>query len=602
MFALEFFVCDWYRNVDCENSERFYNLNDQLGNTMGGASKNDMTDSAREIIMFPQQTPAYSPENDIYSDYPSQLGSSLGINGGPSRGNGLSQGSSNFGQTSSSLDNFPNFSTSGGPSDGSSGSRGGSGGPSRGSGGSGGPSRGSGGPSGGSGGSRVPGSAGGNGGTVFVNNLGQLSTDKDSIGFDPKASFFLKPEKDSEFDKDSFDPIKGIENSYSFGFPDGSNNSPIRGSADLSEPVDPSAFPTGDEYLPPKQLFTYPHDDIAPEFTGKINTELAAQSPKYEAPGIYGPAVSPQSASPNRYQQPSQSTQQNRYQDPNVQKQSQPQRPHQQLQRAQSPSSSYQQPQQPSSLYQQPKQPSSLYQQPQQPSSLYQQPSSPSNQYQQPQQSQAPSSLYDQPSSDSNSYQQPSSSSGFQRQPSAPSGLYQQPSAPTSLYQQPQKPSVPSGLYQQPQNFAQRQQSQPSGLYQQPHSSQNQQAFQPQAFRPQSQQSERRQFNVPQNNQNGNSYSNGNGQSNQEYLHNLLKDKTHIHEDKQQLTELIQRFFVPAATQERVVSTEVFPSPAKESYSFTYEGEGASSNNNNNYQPARSGNHQHTGGHQGYHY
>ena len=524
---------------------------------MGGATRGDMMDSAREIIMFPQQTPAYSPgSNDIYTDYPSQLGSPLGINTGPS------QGASG---RPSSLDSFP---LSGGPSNGGAGVR-----P---FGEAGGPSRGSGRPFGGAG---VP--DGGNSGTVYVNNLGQLSTDRDSISFDPKASYFLKPEKDSKVDEDSYDPIKGIENSYSFGFPDASGL-PIRGSADLSEPVEPSSFPIGDEYLPPhlngqnqKQLFTYPHDEISPEYTGQINTELAAQSPKYEAPGVYGPAVSPQSAL-NGFQQPSQSAPQNRYQ--------------------QSQKPSQQRPQQPSNLYQQPSAPSNLYQKPQQPSNLYQQPSAPSNLYQKPQQSQSPA--YQQPSSSPNFNQQPSGlyqqpTSSFQ-QPSfqQPSSSFQQPSSsfqqPSSSFQQQQRPSVPSGLYQQPQNF--QQQGQPSSYNQ------------PQPFRPQNQQSERRQFNVPQGSQN--SFSNGNGQSNQEYLRNVLKDKTHVHEDKQQLGELIQRFFVKPPSQERVVSTEVFPSPAKESFSFTYGDEGASSNSNGNYQPPSSGKHQHTGngGHQGYHY
>lgn len=499
---------------------------------MGGASKNDMMDSAREIIMFPQQTPAYNPENnDIYSNYPTDLGSPLGINDRPSQSN------SGFGQPSSSIDNFPGFPSSNGPSSGS-------GQPPRGFGGSDKPFR------------RPNGGAnGGNGGTVFINNLGQLSTDEDSINFDPKASYFLKPEKDS------FDSIKGIENSYSFGFADGSN-SPIRGSADLSEPVDSSAFPSGDEYLPPhlnglnqKQLFTYPHDDISPEFTGQINTELAAKSPKFEAPGIYGPAVSHQSNPSNRHQQPSQSVNSNRYQQANTPS------------RGSSPQSLYQEPRAPSQQ--------NSFQQPAAPSALYAQPSVPSGLYQQPQQ--APSQTYQPQQPAQNSYQQ-----GFNQNQFPPSSSYQ-------------KPSAPSGLYQQPQY--------PQQNHQQSRNQYNQQPFQsPQPFRPQNQQSERRQFDVPQNNQNN--FRASNDQSNEEYVRNILKDKTHIHEDKQQLTELIQRFFVPKASQERVVNTQVIPSPAKESYSFTFDNDGSPSNRNANYQSPNSANHQHGGncGHQGYIY
>ncbi len=41
---------------------------------------------------------------------------------------------------------------------------------------------------------------GANGEPVYVNNLGQLSTDKNA-GFDPKKSFILRPDKDSRLDR-----------------------------------------------------------------------------------------------------------------------------------------------------------------------------------------------------------------------------------------------------------------------------------------------------------------------------------------------------------------------------------------------------------------
>jgi hypothetical protein len=79
-------------------------------------------------------------------------------------------------------------------------------------------------------------------------------------------------------------------------------------------------------------------------------------------------------------------------------------------------------------------------------------------------------------------------------------------------------------------------------------------------------------------------------------LRNFLKDKTHIHHDKMQLVELIQRLFVPASTKTRVVSADVQSSPG-ESFSFTYDDEQGTPSHSN-YQSV----HQHSGtcGHQGY--
>lgn len=668
--STEFFVCDWYRNVNCENSENFYKLNELIGKTMDSSTKNELMNSAREIIMFPKQTPNFNTgDENIYNNYPSEMGSSLGINGGtPSRG------SSNLGQPTGAVGSLPyNPSSSSSPS------------------------------------GVLPGGSpnrGANGGTVYVNSLGQLSTDKDA-GFDPKHSFILKPDKDSQFEQDlripsdSFDTIKGIGNSYSFGFPDGSN-APIRGSADLSEPVDPYSVYGKEEYLPPhlngqnpKQLYTYPHDAqshgphnvqgiLPPEFTGQLNNKLAAHGPKYQAPEVYGPALTPQSAPQKLYQTPkspnqsqSQSSQprlpfkqqqansqtpstqsqpQRFYQQPNVQTpsaQSQPQRFNQQP-NSQAPSAQSQ----PQRLYQQPNaQKPSAQSQPQrfnqhpnsqtsaaqnQPQRFNQQPKSQTsaaqnqpqrfNQQQQTNTAQGqPQRLYQQPNVQTPSAllqpqrfnQQPNSqTSAAQPQPSR---SYLQPNA-----QSPSAQSQPSRTYLQPaqnahnfqqnqnQNPQNNQQQNPTRLYQQPNNNHQHQAFsqQPQPFRVP--QAERRQFNAPQNNQNtnrngyqsqpsnGNRGSGGNGQSNEEYLHGLLRDQTHVHNDKGQLVELIQRLFVPASAETRVVSADVIPSPAKESYSFTYDEDNAGSNTNSKYQPANSGYHQHTGTsghtHQGYIY
>ena len=257
---------------------------------MASFSKKEVMNSARDIIMFPKRTSTFNPNmnTDMYSNYPTDLGSPLGIPrvGIPSRG------SLNLGQPTAGGSNYPsNFNPLA--------------------------------PSG------VLPQRGANGGTVYVNSLGQLSTDDDA-GFDPKRSFILRTDKDSTFDQDiripsnSFDTLKGIGNSYSFGFP-GSNNAPIRGSADLSEPVDPLEYLNYNErFLTPqnrKQIYTYPHDaqsqgfnnfqPILHEHTGQINTKLAAQSPKYLAPQVYGP--------------PATQTQQNIYSQPRLPVQSQPQ-------------------------------------------------------------------------------------------------------------------------------------------------------------------------------------------------------------------------------------------------------------------------------------
>lgn len=338
----EYFVCDWYMNVNCENSENFYGLNNLIGKPMETFSKKELMNSARDIIMFPKQTTNFDPSTngDMYNNYPSEFGSSLGItSSGDSRV--PSRGSLNLGQPTAGSGNFPSSPYSPNPLA----------------------------PSG------VLPTRGANGGTVYVNSLGQLSTDEDA-GFDPKRSFILRTDKDSNFDQDlripsnSFDTLKGIGNSYSFGIP-GGNNAPSRGSADLSEPVDPSEYLNNqnDPYLTPfnrKQLYTYPHDaqsqglnnlqGILPEYTGQINTKLAAQSPKYQAPQVYGPAAiqtqSQQSISSSRPQQPQQP--QRLYQ-----------QPHQTVKQQQQ-QNAYK-PAQPIRLYQQPQQPQPFRAQNQQP-------------------------------------------------------------------------------------------------------------------------------------------------------------------------------------------------------------------------------------------
>lgn len=589
-------------NVNCANSENFYGLNELIGQPMAKFSNKEMMmNTAREIIMFPKQTLNFDPNTngEIFNNYPSQLGSPLGIP--TSSGGAPSRGSLNLGQPTSAVNKFPSSSStlplspsSGFPSA----------------------------PSG------VLPQRGANGGTVYVNSLGQLSTDDDS-GFDPKRSFILRTDKDSTFDQDiripsnSFDTIKGIGNSYSFGFP-GNNNAPIRGSADLSEPVDPSEYLNrNDQYLPPqnrKQIYTYPHDAqsqgpnniqaILPEYTGQLNTKLAAQSPyqAYQAPQVYGPAATQTQAAPQpRYQQPPTQTRQQQTPQvqppqtfqpgPNTQSRFQPVQPQSQpiqpqLQPKQQPQQSYQQPQKaqvvPQQLYQQPHQHHSHSQTPQQ---------------QQPHQHQA---------------QTP------QKQPTPQkpvNQLYQQPHQTIKQQQVQQQPSPYQPAQQQSQARPAQQQPQPTQLYQQP---QQQPSVElPRPFKPQQQQQiERRQYNVPQSNNNQYNQqqpqynqqqpqynqqqqvrpgTNGNAQNDNEFLRNILKNKTYIHHDKVQLVDLIQRLFEPPHTKTRVLSAEVQESQGH-SFSFTDDDDQVSTSNLNthsNYQP---GHHQHTGtcGHQGY--
>lgn len=326
LISLGFFVCDWYMNVDCEGSEKYYNLNDLIGDSMDGFTPKDVMSTAKDIMSFTKQPSSQAgsgggsslkgPEiGDRTSSGDSSNRRTGSSSGRPSSGAGPStssssglngnvplRGSANLAQPTGGS-TYPSYNANGSKQ--GNGGRGATGIPSV----SGSPYA-----------SNLPGRTqsdlqkapqrGANGGTVYVNSLGQLSTDNGS-GFDPKHSFILRPDKDSKFDQDpripsnSFDILKGIENSYSFGFPD-DISTPLRGSADLSEPVDLSLF--GQKNGAPgangnrqKQIYTYPHDQngyqqssIPPEQQGQLNTKLAAQGPKYPATQVYGPALSQQ--------------------------------------------------------------------------------------------------------------------------------------------------------------------------------------------------------------------------------------------------------------------------------------------------------------------
>lgn len=550
-------------NVDCQNSENFYGLNEQIGNAMGQLSPGDLMNSAKEIMGFPgSRQPSGSNGSNSPGGSNGNNPSGLPVNPGSLSGsafnvNGPSRGSSNLGQPTDAGSRFPSSGSGGGSSN-------------------------SIGPNGAGGSSVIGPNRGANGGTVFVNSLGQLSTD-DNAGFDPKESFLLKPDSDLNFNLDvrgpGSDPIKGIGNSYSFGgFPQDGSRAPIRGSADLSEPVDPSELYNNKEnkepYLPPfddlqkKQIYTYPHDiqsqlsngasPILPEVTGQINTKLAAQGPKYPASQVYGPV-----STPNKSHQggnaPSQSHGGH----------SQQLRPAQQ---SHSHGGHVQQSGEQSSAPQRPTQ------QAQNPQSYKQQqvsgPSQPSRQYLRPSGSQD-SGL--KPQSTPNNFQGSADhSSGNQQNLYGQIASPQQFSRPAQSLQQQHSASnqIPRSFSQQNQY---QQSKQPPQMYQSYSRGSQQVIAQPQGFRSNAQgqsnktpnqQAERRQFDASQQTHHG-TVSQPNQGSNENYLRKLFENKEYIHHDNNQLINLIQRIFVSDAGQ-RVVSAEVFPSPARESYSFSY--------------------------------
>lgn len=617
-------------NVDCQNSENFYGLNEQIGNAMGQLSHSDLMNSAKEIMGFPgsRQPNVFNGNSGGFNENNSAgLPVKPSASAGGSTGNGPPRGSSNLGLPTDAASRFPPSGSGGGSSN--------SIGPN------------------GEGGSAINGpNQNVNGGTVYVNSLGQLSTD-DNAGFDPKESFLLKPDSDSNFNLDvrgpGPDPIKGIGNSYSFGgFSQDGSSTPIRGSADLSEPVDPSELynqniDNKESYLPPfedgqrKQIYTYPHDiqsqlsngasPILPEVTGQINTKLAAQGPKYPASQVYGPVAS-QSSLPNAGHQGG-----NGLSNSHVGQAQQ--HPSGHLQGGNGPSRSHGGQQQSSAR--QPAQASHssgghAQQSGGQPSAPYptsQQIQTPQNYNQhqnnvpnfqssrQPSSQQQPSRQYLQPSSSQQTKPSPQSAhhahhaSG--KHQTAPQ-QFQRPGLPSqnqhSASNQNPRPFSHQNQHQHSQQQPKTYQSQSRGsqqVFAQPHGFQPHQQAQP--FRAPNQQAERRQFSAPQQSHHAFGGQQNQG-SNESYLKKLLENREYIHHDNDRLVDLIQRIFVPKAGQ-RVVSAEVFPSPARETYTFTYnENTAASSNHNTVRHPNQSGSrhqsssHQHSAncGHPGYSY
>lgn len=66
LFNQKYFVCDWYKNVDCLQSERYYSRNNEIGKNMGSLS--DLMKVVQSMLDFTQPTndlnkPAQSPFN-----------------------------------------------------------------------------------------------------------------------------------------------------------------------------------------------------------------------------------------------------------------------------------------------------------------------------------------------------------------------------------------------------------------------------------------------------------------------------------------------------------------------------------------------------------
>lgn len=160
LFNQEFFVCDWYMSVNCENSERYYGLNDLIGQRMAQFSYGDYISSARDMIMFPMIASTVNNKKTtgmgMYKDYPRPMSNTLGIDSAVKKNNGFQTKVDTVAPPTKFgfQDNEKTVlgETPVGPQ-------------------------------------------------VFVNSLGQLSTDSDS-GFDPKYSFIIKPNADSNFDLD----------------------------------------------------------------------------------------------------------------------------------------------------------------------------------------------------------------------------------------------------------------------------------------------------------------------------------------------------------------------------------------------------------------
>ena len=182
LFNQEFFVCDWYMNVRCEDSENFYQRNELIGKQMSTASYTDVMQMAQEMMRYPSKI----------DNNPNRAGDLFPNQPAPLRGQAVKP---------VLLMPIATFKSASLPKS-------------------------------------YNGAVPVNGGSpiVYVNSLGQLSTDKDS-GFDPLKSFILRA-TDSDFETNAPSQItqfvNGVDNSYVFGQ---NNQGPQRGVNNLSPQI-----------------------------------------------------------------------------------------------------------------------------------------------------------------------------------------------------------------------------------------------------------------------------------------------------------------------------------------------------------------------------
>lgn len=182
LFNQEFFVCDWYMNVRCKDSENFYNLNELIGKQMSVSTYKDVMKTAKEMMRYPSNINTNQNRGaDFFQNQPTPL-----------RGSAVKP---------ILLMPIATFKSAALPKN-------------------------------------YNGAVTINGGSpiVYVNSLGQLSTDKDS-GFDPLKSFILRA-TDSDFETNapsqSTQYVNGVDNSYIFGQ---GNEGPQRGVNNLSPQI-----------------------------------------------------------------------------------------------------------------------------------------------------------------------------------------------------------------------------------------------------------------------------------------------------------------------------------------------------------------------------
>lgn len=97
LFNQKYFVCDWYKNVDCLQSEQYYSRNDEIGKNMGSLS--DLMEVVQRMLDFTQ------PSSD--ANKPAQSPFNLGqFNKASNSNNGLRNPQSGLPKSQDSIPNF----------------------------------------------------------------------------------------------------------------------------------------------------------------------------------------------------------------------------------------------------------------------------------------------------------------------------------------------------------------------------------------------------------------------------------------------------------------------------------------------------------------